>query len=324
MREYLNSIVCDNIKLIRNDHNFGWVKSVNRGINESDAQYLCVINNDIILTKGWLGEMISVAESAEDIGLVNPEWEKPDNISVQGYADKLKKNRGFFIETDWMRGFCFLIKRVVIDSIGGLDEAYSPGYYDDCDFSVRAIKAGFRCVRAKASYVYHYRNVTHKHAFKKKQWDELMQKNKKLFQQRWGKPLRIIFVFKKNTKDTDQIEEIMTRLARDQHCLYIWAANRSMPKIQHTNVKLTFYPYFLLSLLLLVNIWNNLARNINKRYDIIFTNDDFLIHMLSFFKIDNKISTNLVDFDNCSIAVKIGAEVENKRDERKVNGGNNN
>ena len=320
MVNFLGSIGDSNTKVIHNLNNLGWVKSVNRGLDESSAEYICVMNNDTIVTDGWLAQMIAVAKKQKDIGLVNPEWEKPQRVSIQDYAKSLKKLSGEFIETDFIRGFCFLIKRDVLDKIGGLDEDYSPGYYDDCDFSLCAIKAGFRCVRAKAAYVYHHRNISYSNAERNK----LMEKNKGLFYKRWGRPLRILFVFNKKVDDPNHIEELIYSLLRNQHHLYIWLKDKEMLEVSHTNAELLYPGVLFFRPLIFLAALNNAMRNINKRYDVIFTNDDLLIRMLSFFKIDKKISTNLVDFDNCSIAVKIGAEVENKRDERKVNGGNNN
>ena len=153
--QYLDSIkekYPKQIVLVRNCENLGWVKAVNQGLFYSKSLYACVMNNDTVVYPGWLSEMISVAEKDKLIGLVNPLWELPKRYrgTPDGYFSKIiTRQHGRFIETDYARGFCFLIKREVINKIGGLDEIFSPGYFDDWDYSARAIRAGFRCVRAE-------------------------------------------------------------------------------------------------------------------------------------------------------------------------------
>jgi GT2 family glycosyltransferase len=314
------------IKVIHNNVNLGWVKSVNRGFKESTAEYVCVMNNDTIVTSGWLGEMISIAEKEKDIGLVNPEWEKPQRISIKKYSLWLKRFKGMYVETDWVRGFCFLVKREVLNKIGGLDEVYAPGYYDDCDFSVRAIKAGFRCVRARAAFVYHHRDTTHKSILGESDWDSLMRRNKQIFYQRWGKPLRVVFALNdeanKETADNEQLEKYIFSLLREQHHIYIWKAKRGILNVLHTNVRISLYPQFLFNLFAIFNIWNNLGRNINKRYDAIFINNRRLFNLLSILKFNRKIKAFLIDFNNHSVFEEIKNRIANIKDEKEIVSGN--
>lgn len=303
--KFLGGIKDENIKIIRNTENLGWVKSVNRGIKESSAEYVCIMNNDTLVTDGWLSEMIAVAEKAPDIGLVNPEWEKPDKAAIDDYAQSLTKYRGQFIETDWVRGFCFLVKRQAINKIGGLDEAYSPGYYDDCDYSVRALRAGFRPVLAKGAYVYHYRNGTHESVLKKEGMNSLLGKHKELFYKRWGRPLRLVFIFTKKIADGKAVEDMLFSLARQQHRLYIWVANKDIPQIEHTNVEVRILSKALFCIFAGVNVFNNLWRNKSKRYDVIFTDDRWLFNIFLIFGFAKKVKIALEDFNDSAIGGKI-------------------
>lgn len=316
--KFLSGINDTNIKIIHNQENLGWVKSVNRGIEESSAEYVCVMNNDTLVSSGWLSEMIAVAEKEPDIGLVNPEWEKPGRVSIEDYARSLKKYSGEFIETDWVRGFCFLVKKEVIDKIGGLDEAYSPGYYDDCDFSMRAIKAGFRCVRAKRAYVYHYRNKTHADVLRNGHMALLLEKHKQIFYERWGRPLRLVFIFTKKITDRKAVEDMLFSLARQQHHIYIWASTKDAPRIKHTNVRVNIFPKILFGLFVLVNIVNNIGRNISKKYNAIFANDAGISGLLLFFGLGKKAAISLMDFNSAGIGQDIIRQVESIKNEREI------
>lgn len=309
MLSYLECLKDDNITVVRNKENLGWVKSVNRGIAESSAEYVCIMNNDTLVTDRWLEEMIAIVQKAPDIGLVNPVWEKPDRISIKDYACRLKKFTGEFIETDWARGFCFLVKREVINRIGGLDEAYSPGYYDDCDYSLCAIRAGFRPVCAKGSYVYHHRDTTHKKVLKGDFLKNLKEKQA-IFYQRWGKPKRIVFIFNKEIIDRGIIEDLLFSLARRQHRLYLWGTNNDMPKIEHTNTEVKVLPKALIGLFTAADVLNNLCRNESKRYNIIFTDDAWLLKIFSIFGLNNKVKIFLVKFNNPAISAEITNHID--------------
>jgi len=182
----------DAITLIRNEENIGFPKAVNQGITVSNAPYLCILNNDTEVYKGWLSEMIDVAEANPDIGILNP---ASNNL---GLRKPLEGFSGKWIEMSSCIGFCMLIKREVIQKIGILDEIYSPGNFEDTDFSRRAIKAGYKCVMAKGAYVYHLQNTGFK---KRKDWRERFKKNQEIFNERWGRIKRIAFVIKDVKED---------------------------------------------------------------------------------------------------------------------------
>ena len=60
------------------------------------------------------------------------------------------------IDVNRLVGFCLLIGREVIDAIGLLDEQFGIGWFDDDDYCLRAIAAGFRAVIAGDAFVHHY------------------------------------------------------------------------------------------------------------------------------------------------------------------------
>ncbi len=176
------------IILIRNGENLGFPKAVNQGIEFSGAAYLCVLNSDTEVYKGWLEEMIRIAESDATIGIVNP---SSNNL---GQPEPLEGFSGKWIEMSSCIGFCMLIKKEVIEKIGRFDEIFSPGNFEDTDFSRRAQKIGYKCVMAKGAYVYHVQNTGFK---KRKDWDERFKRNLSIFSDRWGKIERIVYIVRK-------------------------------------------------------------------------------------------------------------------------------
>lgn len=299
------------IVLIRNETNLGWLKSANKGMCYAKAEYICLMNNDTLATDGWLTEMIDIAKKEKDISLVNPSWEKPKRVSLDNYASSIKRFKGQYIETDWARGFCILIKRQVIDKIGYFDEAYSPGYFDDHDFSVRAIKAGFRCVRAKASFVWHYRNITFQEKLEKETFNQIFERNRKIFYQKWGRPLKIVFALQNLSQE---ICQLFINLAKDQNQVYILSKDQTaFPS--YNNIFKIKIPNWLFSLGVLFFIWDNAHRNSAKHYDLIFLSSSDLKKFLLKFSFLHKYKILSFDFSNTETKdsiLKIVAELKHK------------
>ncbi|MFH1790581.1 MAG: glycosyltransferase family 2 protein [Candidatus Omnitrophota bacterium] len=270
--------------------NVGWVRAVNRALEMSDAPYVCLQNNDTIVTAGWLRKLIGILDLKENYGLVNPVWDgRPKNISVDAYNSMLEKRRGqgkAFIETDWCRGFSVVIKRAVIEAIGKLDEIYGLAYFDDVDYSVAAIEAGFLCLKALDTYIEHYRNVTANEVLKGDMWSELHEKNKRIYYAKWGRPLRALLILDAGSIDgvagRDRISNMVYYLARKQHKVEILSSDSSLiSAVKHTNVRMRACPGFALAPASVFLIRMNLRKRAEKRFDAVFVNDVGLYVRLS-------------------------------------------
>lgn len=263
-RDYLRSFtsVHENVLLVRNEENVGWVKALNHGIRLSTSPFVCVMNNDtVVRTGGWLSKMIDIAVMEDDIGLVNPHFQ----------AKRCVLPDWPFIEVDFCRGYCMLIKRYVIDKIGFFDESYGLGYYDDDDYSVRAIRVGFRCVRASGVFVEHIGDSTFSDMFKKTKRLELHEKNKKLFYSKWGRRLKLVFIFTEE-KDRSAVSDILFFLARRQHVIYLWNSMRPL-NLRHINIREKIFPAFLRPFIFLLALYMNKIKKPEKRYNAVFVDN---------------------------------------------------
>lgn len=258
------------IVLIQNDANIGWVKAVNKGIESSDAEYVCVMNNDTYVYPGWLDEMTSAARSDPHIGLVNPEWQLPKRYPLGRtiyYSTVIRANKGRIVDTDWARGFCFLITRELIRRIGGLDLEFSPGYYDDWDYSIRAVKSGFRVVRARGAFVWHYKNITITAEFGAQKLNTLLGQKQELFHQLWGYPLHVLIVAEK-AWDQASLNAIIADLLRDQHRITMVTPG-VRPMIRHDNLKTFLCPGFLAGMVARGVLFDNVRHSAKKRFSLI-------------------------------------------------------
>lgn len=187
-----------NIRLIKNETNLGFPKAVNQGLMEAKGKYVVVANNDIILNPGWLDRFIETAEMAENIGIVSgisnnvSGVQKDLNATYQSIDDMKKyaaeaadKFAGKAIEFPRVAFICTLIKREVISKIGGLDERYTPGNYEDDDFCLRNQIAGYKSVICKDVFIHHFGSKSFKAGGDKK-YDDILTKSKNKFVAKWG------------------------------------------------------------------------------------------------------------------------------------------
>jgi len=298
-KEYLEGLKQDNrldVLLIRNEENVGYTAAVNQGIDTSDADFICIQNNDTIVTRGWLGEMVKIAGLKEEIGIVNPESNTlgrcPPDESVGGiekYAEQFLKCKGQYTELGAAVGFSFLMKRSVIDKIGGWDEVFSPGYFDDTDYALRAAKAGYKSVCAKAAYVYHVEHAS----FRDKKLEEIFKRNEQIFYERHGKPKRILYVIDKQNKD---YYDIVIKKSYDsaKNADWVWIfIKRSMPALsmpEHGNIRLfVFSP----GLFILKAVYRILMRQ-KKKFDFIYVVNPGLEKILKILKFIHKAEIKML------------------------------
>ncbi|MBB6644718.1 glycosyltransferase family 2 protein [Halobellus ruber] len=170
------------VKVVENETNKGFSTANNQSFKlalERGAEYLLLLNNDTVITDPmWLRAMVGVAESDPDVGIVGCTVREPDgSIHYAGRHFPLSKHlfgdlteryaynryqRNYSPEgyeyVDDVTGAVYLIDAAVIESVGGLDEAYSPAYGEESDYSCRAWDAGFRVAYTDAVEVQHSRN----------------------------------------------------------------------------------------------------------------------------------------------------------------------
>lgn len=218
LRQYLTALEGSGkmrAEVVFNSRNEGFARGVNKGMMGSRAPYLCILNNDIVVTDGWLAEMIKVAESAPEIGIVNPSSNNfglrfKKDTTLEEFARRLKRDSGRWAEMNACIGFCMLIKREVVKKAGFLDEKYGYAYFEDTDYSRKAQAAGYKCVMAKGCYVYHAEGKSGKFL---KDKDETFDRSARIFEKRWGRILRVVFIITK--KDSSAREEIALKIKRE-------------------------------------------------------------------------------------------------------------
>jgi GT2 family glycosyltransferase len=287
------------IEVIFNKENKGWVDAVNQGIFYDRAPYVCVMNNDTVVYPDWLEQMAWAMQQNEKIGLVNPLWQVPKRFKNRDnyYSKVILNQKKQYIDTDWARGFCFLASRELINIIGGLDQDYAPAYYDDWDYSMRAIAEGFRCVRAQGAFVYHFKNITYPDFLGTVNFNRIFKEKQELFHRRWGMPKKILVIVDKTLAlSLGKVKDFIIDALRAQHRVFL-IGDKIPLRVRHTNYK-GYSSIIHPGLSALFNILNNLRRSKIKRYDFIICSKATKRFLEAIPALKNKIS--IVDFENVS------------------------
>jgi GT2 family glycosyltransferase len=155
-------------KLIVNRENKGFAAGNNQGLAAADGDYLLVLNNDTVATPGWLSGMVRRLENDPAIGIVGPVSNHVSGCQripdaryasieeLDAYArmrSRRFRDAGFYAER--LVGFCMLIRRSVVETIGGFDERFYPGNYEDDDFCLRTLIGGNKLWVAPDVFVHH-------------------------------------------------------------------------------------------------------------------------------------------------------------------------
>ena len=183
------------VRLIKSKTNLGYAGGNNLGIENARGEYIVILNNDTVVDKDWLKELVRVAKGSKKIGIVGGKvyyFDYPNKIQSIGgrlhewnsfilLGSRIGKNqedRGQYEkvgEMDYALGCAFLVKKDVLNRIGLFDEKYFI-YNEEIELAYRAKKAGYKIVYAPNAKIWHHGSVVVKRETYKKVY--LTQRNK--------------------------------------------------------------------------------------------------------------------------------------------------
>lgn len=207
----------EDIILVENKVNEGFPKGCNQGIMAANLDNdIFLLNNDTVMIDNslfWLrmglyendevgvtgsvsnycGNMQQVAEHIKDVTMLQ-KYGRLNNVLIEyPYENKL-----------FLIGFAMLIKRSVFDKVGFLDERFTPGNYEDNDYGMRVLKAGYKNVLCKNSFIIHFGSKSFKKDMKK--FVDVFTINSNKFKDKWS--INPNYYFYPRKELVDLIEEV--------------------------------------------------------------------------------------------------------------------
>ena len=186
------------VEVVRNQENEGFAHACNQGAARATGAVIVFLNNDTVVADGWLDELVAPLATPE-VGAVGP---RSDNVSghqattaVRYVADQpavfarssrawRDQHRGVTTEVRRLVGFCLAVRRDAFATVGGFDERYTIGGFEDDDLCNRLGQLGLRLVVAHGSFVHHHGHATFE--ANEVDWQEVQASNKQRFVDVWG------------------------------------------------------------------------------------------------------------------------------------------
>ncbi len=160
---------------LRNEENVGFVASCNRGAAKARGNYLVFLNNDTVVTAGWLSALRETFQFEPHAGLVGSKLIYPDGRLQEAggiiwrdgsgwnrgkFDDPRKPEYNFLREVDYCSAACLMLPKSLFQRIGGFDSRYVPAYYEDTDLAFKVRAAGFKVLYQPLSEVFHFEGAT--------------------------------------------------------------------------------------------------------------------------------------------------------------------
>lgn len=185
----------DDMTVILSDENLGFPKGCNVCIKYAEPdQDIFLLNNDTRMTHNalfWLrmglysndyiGATGCIANYSGNEQILNVSFSRPEDYVT--YAKKINVPMANpYEEKSRLCGFAMLIRRSIVNKIGGLDEAFTPGYFEDDDYSLRIRELGYRLLVCHNSFIYHIGSQS----FNKTKTEPVILRNYQHSIEKWG------------------------------------------------------------------------------------------------------------------------------------------
>jgi hypothetical protein len=184
------------VRLSLNDRNLGFAAGNNVGLQAAGGEYVILLNNDTVVTRGWVRDLIRPLQIDPRIGMVGPLTNRIGNeqrvaVSYDDLREMASAARQLVrrslrqtLAVRVLAFFCVALRRAMIDELGPLDEAYGVGYFEDDDYCMRAARAGWKMVVADDVFIHHHHSASFQALGNAA--SEQMARNRQLFESRWG------------------------------------------------------------------------------------------------------------------------------------------
>lgn len=187
----------NNVILDRVPENIGYPSGHNRlhrlGRSRFDSRYLVTINSDIVFHDvDWLDILVDFMDANTKVGLAGPagiiyQREPEDRLGWCRMATPGELFAGHF---DAVSGSVCIVRQSMIESIGLFDEIFTPGYYEDTDFSFRARSAGWELAICSLRYDHQGLGEKKSTSYIKRaelsaKYGNFQKRNRNIFVERW-------------------------------------------------------------------------------------------------------------------------------------------
>jgi GT2 family glycosyltransferase len=194
------------LKVIKNEENIGYILSTNIGLKDTTADYVLLLNSDIILDKDCIKILLENIKKYPDIGLLGAtryaeDWKTqyPFSTFLRGEKATIRDhivpftisenlNTSNVVYCDLISVACVLISREAINKVGYYDEIFKLACYDQEDYCLRVREAKMQVAFCQSAKFFHKHmaSVVDKY----QEYSIALDANRIKFFEKWGEKLR--------------------------------------------------------------------------------------------------------------------------------------
>lgn len=165
------------LRVIAFDKNYGFAEGYNRAMEQIDAEYYVLLNDDVEVTPGWADKVVQLMEQHPDVAIAQPKllmYDRRDTFEYAGGAGGFIDSYGYpfcrgrifsTLEQDhgqyddvreifWASGAAMFVKASVWRDMGGLDGDFF-AHMEEIDFCWRCKNKGHKVMYCPDAVVYH-------------------------------------------------------------------------------------------------------------------------------------------------------------------------
>jgi GT2 family glycosyltransferase len=187
-----------NMKVVLNEENLGFARGNNQAAHIATGEYLIFLNNDTIVTQGWIERLFAHVHADPNIGLIGPVTNSTGNEALipvdyhspeemEKFADDRANNMlGQAFDIRMLAFYCVMARKETFEAMGGLDERFAVGMFEDDDLALRYQQEGMRVVCAEDVFIHHFQGAS----FNKldiDHYNQVFEENRKKYEQKWGR-----------------------------------------------------------------------------------------------------------------------------------------
>ena len=157
-RSYLETLPLGG--LIFNKANLGCGVAWNQGALALQAEWTIIMNNDVLVSKGWIENMISVAQQ-KGLKIISPALiEGPLDYDFDAFADEASVKLSSALREGGRHAVCLAVHKSVWMEIGYFQPIPKLLGYEDSMFFHEVDKAGIPIGMTGAAWLHHYGSIT--------------------------------------------------------------------------------------------------------------------------------------------------------------------
>ena len=199
-REFLSRIGKSHaqVRLVFNSENIGFAAGNNVGLSMATGDYLVLLNNDTVVTSGWVLTLLRHFQDSPGLGLLGPVTNNIGNearISTK-YAsvdqmpgevlDYTLAHMGQIYPMSNAAFFCVMLSRTTYEKCGPISEDYGRGFFEDDDYCRKVEAAGLRIGCAEDVFVHHHLSASF-NKLNEGLRRILFERNRAIYERHWGK-----------------------------------------------------------------------------------------------------------------------------------------